>query len=61
MNKNDETKEMKKREGQNITLTVHDGVIGGQCGLGIKPNFKKVMNNIMDIFTEEKTNGSNDV
>lgn len=56
MDENNET----KREGKNITLTVHDGVIGGQCNFRIEQDFKKVMDDIVThIFTEEKTNGSN--
>lgn len=54
-----ETITTKKRETRNITLTVHDGVIGKQC----KFNFKQVMNDIVNEFLrkEEKINGSNDV
>lgn len=62
MSENDEIKTEKKREGQNITLTVHDGVVGGQCSFSIPSNFKKIIDNILkSTFTEEKTDGSNDV
>lgn len=59
IHENNETIITKKRENRNITLTVHDGVIGKQS----KFNFKQIIHNMMNEFSrkKEKINGSNDV